>query len=99
METAEIRFDPGTVVMTKGIAGLDKEHHTELLECLSRHLIGDWGDLCDDDRQMNDESIEAEKNGEMCDRLMSVYETDFGTVWIITEWDRSATTILLPEEY
>jgi len=48
---------------------------------------------------MNDESLEAEKSGEWCDRLFSSYETDFGKIYIITECDRSVTTILTPEEY
>ena len=48
---------------------------------------------------MNDDSLEAEKSGGFVDRLFSSYETDIGKIYIITEYDRSVTTILLPEEY
>ena len=70
-----------------------------VFDCLLRHSEGDWGDLCDDDHEMNDAAIEAERDGGCTDRLFSAYETDFGRIYIITEYDRSATTVLLPEEY
>jgi hypothetical protein len=61
---------------------------------LKRHITGDWGDCCPDDAQANDWSL---SNGE---RIFSVYHSAAGDkLWIITEWDRSATTILLPAEY
>ena len=61
---------------------------------LSRHELGDWGDLDDEDRQANDQAL---KDGS---RLLSAYQIhDDLKVWVITEWDRSATTILLPEDY
>jgi hypothetical protein len=65
---------------------------------LTRHFVGDWGDLCDDDKLANDEAL-AEGVG----RIFSAYDVPSGAssvrVWIITEHDRSATTILLPDEY
>lgn len=61
---------------------------------LARHAAGDWGDLCDEDWHTNNE---APKNGA---RLFSAYHSDDGVkFWIITEADRSVTTVLLPEEY
>ena len=48
---------------------------------------------------MNNESLVIEKSGGWADRLFSSYDTDFGKIYIITEHDRSVTTILLPEEY
>jgi hypothetical protein len=61
---------------------------------LRRHLTGDWGDLDAHDRRMNDEAL---KNG---NRLLSAYRLTGGTkIYIITEADRSTTTILLPEDY
>ena len=48
---------------------------------------------------MNDAAIEAERDGGCTGRLFSAYETDFGRIYIITEYDRSATTVLLLEEY
>ena len=63
-------------------------------ELLHRHVTGDWGDLEDEDKKENELSV---KEGF---RILSAYslETDV-KVWIITEWDRSVTTILLPGEY
>jgi hypothetical protein len=62
---------------------------------LARHVHGDWGDLCDEDRNENRLSLEQGF------RLLSSYRTCAGDtkVWVITEADRSVTTILLPEEY
>ena len=64
------------------------------LGVLSRHLRGDWGDLCQEDKAENELSL---KHGF---RLLSSYPiTDNDTIWIITEADRSVTTLLLPSEY
>jgi len=60
---------------------------------LLRHGKGDWGDLGTEDKAANDAAL---KHGS---RLLSAYETDTGKLWIITECDRSATTMLLPSEY
>jgi hypothetical protein len=61
---------------------------------LDRHLQGDWGDVDDEDKQANDDAL---IHGA---RLLSAYRTLRGKrLWIITEADRSATTLLLPEEY
>ncbi|MFN7915709.1 MAG: hypothetical protein U0Q55_10255 [Vicinamibacterales bacterium] len=65
----------------------------DLLAILERHAIGDWGDLCDEDKAANDAAL---KQGS---RLLSAYCLDGEKVWVITEADRSATTVLLPEEY
>ena len=95
-------FELGDVVMTSGVAGIVEERDgafEAVLDCLQRHSVGDWGNLCEDDREMNDAAIEAERDDGCTDRLFSAYETDFGRIYIITEYDRSATTILLPEEY
>jgi hypothetical protein len=68
-----------------------KESPTEFLD---RHVRGDWGDVCDEDKRLNDQAL---VDG---DRLLSAYKTSNGTtIWIITEADRSSTTILLPENY
>lgn len=61
---------------------------------ISRHVCGDFGDLCEEDKQMN---LEAIKNGD--DRILSSYNTDFGKIYVITEHDRSATTVLYADEY
>jgi hypothetical protein len=67
-------------------------HHPFLF--LARHSRGDWGELCPADKWANDRAL---REG---DRLLSAYKTSTGErLWVITEADRSATTILLPSEY
>ena len=85
-------FNPGNIVATPGALEL-AEQGINLLVYLQRHLSGDWGDLCPEDIAENDFSLQ---NGF---RLLSAYDTHCGSLWIITEADRSATTFLLPEEY
>ena len=95
-------FETGTVVMTPGIKSIMDRGTAEaeiIRDCLARHMRGDWGDLEEDDRRMNDESLVNERSGRLTDSLFSSYKTEFGDIYIITEIDRSATTVLLPEEY
>ena len=83
----------GQIVATPGALALLSSLGLSPNTLLSRHANGDWGDLDDEDKAANDQAL---KDG---DRLLSAYETPGGKVWIITEWDRSVTTILLPSEY
>ena len=88
-------FPLGRVVATPGaLAALEKAGQ-QPQDVLARHVHGDWGDLCDEDRNENRLSLERGF------RLLSSYRTCTGDtkVWVITEADRSVTTILLPEEY
>lgn len=86
------RVPLGEVVITQG--AMSELPADEVRQCLQRHVEGDWGELCQEDWTLNDEALETEQ------RLLSSYRTTSGTsFWIITEWDRSYTTILLPEEY
>jgi hypothetical protein len=64
-----------------------------VLRSLARHMRGDWGDVCAEDKAANNAAL---RNG---DRILSVYHSNETKFWIITEWDRSVTTILLPCEY
>ena len=92
---SQARFSPGQVVMTAGVDELVRQGRLNPTPYLRRHLHGDWGDLCDDDWQLNDAAL---KSGE--DRLFSSYQMGGDLkIWIITEWDRSVTTLLLPSEY
>ena len=89
------RFSPGQVVVTAGIDELVRQGQLNPAPYLRRHLGGDWGDLSDNDRRLNDAAL---KSGE--DRLFSSYQvTPDLKLWIITEWDRRVTTLLLPSEY
>ena len=85
-------FETGQIVATPGALSL-AEQGVDLLDYLLRHVQGDWGDLCEEDKAENEFSL---KNGY---RILSSYTTQYGKLWVITEADRSATTFLLPEEY
>jgi hypothetical protein len=107
------KFSPGQVVATPGALALMERTKTNPVLLLSRHLHGDWGDVCVEDRTLNDQAL---INGS---RLMSLYRlvtpeslaataiknrAALPTVWIITEavgddGKRASTCLLLPEEY
>jgi hypothetical protein len=83
----------GRVVATPGALKLLKEAGGHPFDYLARHATGDWGELCAFDRCQNQIALREGL------RIFSSYEMPAGRVWIITEADRSVTTILLPEEY
>lgn len=85
------KFPLGQIVIT---ANADAQLDSQAVnEALTRHAAGDWGEVCDDDRQENELSL---KEGF---RLLSVYRSGESKFWIITEADRSVTTVLMPEDY
>lgn len=89
-------FEPGRLVMTQGVAELADKDTLDVTHYLKRHFAGDWGDLEYYDRTSNQHAL---ANG---GRLLSRYTLDDDLepeLWIITEADRSATTVLLPSEY
>jgi len=87
-------FPPGRMVATPGALALLEQTNKSPLEFLARHLRGDWGDLDKEDKTENELSL---KHGF---HLMSSYQvTEAEKLWVITEADRSVTTLLLPEEY
>ena len=87
-------FPAGRLVATPGALALLEQVNKSPLEFLSRHLRGDWGDLCQEDKTENELSL---KYGF---RLMSSYQVnETEKLWVITEADRSTTTMLLPSEY
>lgn len=87
-----VRFPLGNIVATPN--ALARLTHTDIARALLRHNAGDWGDLGAEDRTANDAGL-AEGT-----RLLSAYVAANGTkFWIITEADRSVTTVLLPEDY
>ena len=88
------RFEPGQIVATPGALDALAKAEQHPGDFLSRHLKGDWGELCKEDAAANQEALGTGL------RLMSVYQTTPNKkLWIITEADRSVTTLLLPEEY
>ena len=86
-------FSCGRVVATQGASELFANGVTHPNSLLRRHLMGDWGDLCDEDKKENDYAI-----GKYL-RIFSSYKIGEHTIWCITEADRSVTTFLLPDEY
>ena len=87
-----IPLELGKTVATPNV--LETVPREEILAALQRHRNCDWGDVSPQDKWANDRAV---KGGE---RLFSVYHSKDGVkFWIITEWDRSATTVLLPEDY
>jgi len=91
-------FKPGRIVATRGV--VESVPQERLLECLRLHLQGQWGCLSEFDLKLNDQ---ATHTGE---RLLSCYPVDpsqpcegSNRLWLITEYDRSVSTFLFPDEY
>lgn len=88
------KFDLGALVITPGAIAALRQGRTTARDLVERHARGDWGDTHPGDEGVNDTALTC---GE---RLHSVYHlAEDQTLWVITEWDRSVTTVLLPEEY
>ena len=86
-------FKLGQTVATPGALEAMEQAGISPMDLLRRHLRGDWGDLDKEDKQSNDQALS------LGDRIFSAYKFDTIKFWVITECDRTATTILLPEEY
>lgn len=85
-------FPLGRTVITAN--ALDRLNTEDVCRSISHHVVGDWGDLEEHDRKMNDEAVLE------LDRILSAYHDREGVkFYVITEADRSATTVLLPEDY
>ena len=90
----EQRFELGQVVATPGAIDALEKASQSATEFINRHVVLDAGDLDEEDQRTNEDAVD---NG---DRILSSYLLKDGTkIWIITEADRSATTLLLPSEY
>lgn len=97
------RFELGQLYHTPGVQDVLQRYQINPFDLVERHVRGDWGDVCPEDARANELAL---KHGS---RLLSSYELQPPKiagqtlapvkVWIITEADRSVTTILLPEEY
>ena len=86
------KFELGQTVITANAKAVLPE--LDVVLALQRHHSGDWGDVDDHDRQVNEDAL---RSG---DRLVSIYKSVRGQkFYIITEWNRSVTTLLLPEDY
>lgn len=98
LNKSKVKFDLGNVVATSGVyamVGEDIKFNQFVAKSFERHCNGDWGDLDEEDKMANDFAL---RNGD--DRLFSKYVfNEEVSIYIITEWDRSYTTILFPDEY
>lgn len=86
----------GKLYATRGIADQiekSEQFRMDVICALQRYAEHDWGDLCEADRALNDAAAAS------AERVLAAYPSSLGKIWIITEWDRSATTILFPSEY
>lgn len=86
-------FKLGSVVATPAALEVLDRAGVDFLTLINRHVRGDFGDLCAEDWELNTAAIAAG------DRILSSYQLATGKVWLITEGDRSATTVLLPSDY
>ena len=94
MSTQQARFPLGRVVATPGALEALAEAGQSAIKFIRRHQVGDWGDLPDEDKRENEFSVDRDL------RIFSAYHIARGVkLWIITEFDRSVTTMLLPSEY
>ncbi len=88
------KFRLGAVVGTPGAMQALADAGQTLNFFLDKHVQGDWGDVCEDDKRLNDQALTDES------RLLSAYRTLKNVrIWIITEADRTSTCCLLPSEY
>ena len=88
----EAKFNLGQTVITPN--ALNSIQPEDVQNAMLRHAAGDWGDVDDEDKAANDAAL---KHGH---RLLSAYrDRNQVKFWIVTEADRSATTVLLPEDY
>ena len=88
----------GQLVISRGlndaVAG-NKETAREVYGALDRYLSGDWGDLQEEDKVLNNKAV-ADPGS---DRILARYNLNCGDIYIITEWDRSYTTLMYCNEY
>jgi len=83
----------GRTVATPGALQVLCKYEVSPLSLLVRHQSGDWGELCPDDKAANERALTEGS------RVFSAYPLGEERLWVITESDRSSTSILLPEEY
>lgn len=92
-----MKFDAGKIYLSREVNDMvaaNEDFAKFVHKSLARHLGGDWGEMEEEDKQTNEEALLAGL------RLFSAYETKpLEKIWIITEADRSVTTVLLPSEY
>lgn len=110
MESFTLCFNPGQTVITAHLDALINEpesdqerakRHNEVVSAFRRYIACDWGDTHPDDKPLNDASVRAEQAGDVDNqvRLVAKYKLSFADIFIITEWDRSYTTMMEVSDY
>lgn len=110
MESITLAFNPGQTVITAHLDALINDpqdemekakRHNEVVSALRSYLVCDWGDTHPEDCPLNDASVRAEQAGDEDNqtRLVAKYCLSFCDIFIITEWDRSYTTIMEVSDY
>jgi hypothetical protein len=87
-------FSHGRLMATPGAILFCEDNSISMIALVRRHLRGDWGNMSAHDKKLNDDAVRSGQT-----RIFSAYEFTAGRLWVITEWDRSVTTVLLPSEY
>jgi hypothetical protein len=90
-EGRKLAFQPGTVVVTMGARQIATDE--QLANLVRRHLSGDWGEVDWEDAKANDDAVK------WSERILSSYRVNGEKLWVLTEADRSATTVMTPDEY
>lgn len=108
------RFELGRVVATPGALALMHRTNSNPFTLLARHVAGDWGECCAEDAQTNEDALahgsrvlsvyrlplqSVSEGGEKAEQASTHLDVSDERIWLITEADRSVTTLLLPEEY
>ena len=93
------RFELGKLVATPGALDVLAKSGQTPESFLRKHQSGNWGNICQEDAELNNQAIANEGNPEEQSRVLSSYKVGANNIWIITEYDRSVTTILLPQDY
>lgn len=101
--TDDQKFEFGRLVASEGVAWRrknDSGFNQFVIRSIFRYAAGDWGDCSEHDRDLNDLSLKLEAAGKGPNRIIAVYKSEeYPEIWIITEADRSYTTVLYPDEY
>ena len=93
MNILEPRFELGQTYATAGVTAWAERHEIDLTRYLRQHHCGQWGDLDTDDKQANEDALTVGT------RIFSSYLVESRKIYVITEADRSMTTVMLAQEY
>lgn len=92
-----MKFELGQTLQTKRVADAcedNEQFKNEIFVAFQKYINCDWGDTCEEDAELNNCAVQNND-----DRILAKYHTSLGNIFIITEYDRSATTILFTNEY